>query len=247
MKLDIDEIEVGKRKRKLDEGKIKSLAESFDSIGQLQPITVAKCEHGGYRMIAGLHRLEAAKLLGWETIEAQEFEGDAVTMELAEIDENLMRNDLTVLEQGEHLARRQELIGYKPRRPNKGEIISPLKATSEIAQDIGLTERSAQQRMQVARNIVPEVKDAICDTEIARLEMMVEHLRGVVSQGNRTIASMNRHAKEDEARAEQLEAMVEKLNGWIDELINAGNQPRHCNWQDHWNAIVYQIIKEREE
>lgn len=167
MKLEIARIQVGQRKRKLDEGKVRSLAESFESIGQLQPITVARREYGNYRMIAGLHRLEAAKLLGWESIEAQEFKGDAVAAELAEIDENLMRNDLTVLEQGEHLARRQELVGYKPWRPNKGDTMSPLKATSEIAHDIGLTERSAQRRMQVARNIVPEVKDAIRDTEIA--------------------------------------------------------------------------------
>ena len=112
MKLDIARIQVGQRKRKLDEGKVRSLAESFESIGQLQPITVEQCEYGNYRMIAGLHRLEAAKLLGWESIEAQEFEGDAVAAELAEIDENLMRNDLTVLEQGEHLARRQDLVGF---------------------------------------------------------------------------------------------------------------------------------------
>jgi len=95
-----------------------------------------------------------------------------------------MRNDLTVLEQGEHLARRQELIGRNVGRyPNtatvaelkttpeiaksNGEIISPLKTTEEIARDIGLTERSAQQRMQAARNIVPEVKEIIRDTEIA--------------------------------------------------------------------------------
>ena len=48
-------------------------------------------------------------------------------------------------------------------------------------------------------------------------------------------------------RIAELEAMVEKLNGWIDELINAGNQPRHRNWQDNWDAIVYRIIKEREK
>ncbi len=129
-------------------------------------------------MIAGLHRLEAAKLLGWETIEAQEFEGDAVAAELAEIDENLMRNDLTVLEQGEHLARRQELVGFK-QGDNRFTIgrratVAPLKTTLEIAKDAGISERSAgisersaQQRMQVARNIVPEVKDAIRNTEIA--------------------------------------------------------------------------------
>jgi len=172
MKLDIARIQVGQRKRKLDEGKVRSLAESFESIGQLQPITVEQCEYGNYRMIAGLHRLEAAKLLGWESIEAQEFEGDAVAAELAEIDENLMRNDLTVLEQGEHLARRNEILEIMGGRRgvgrySNGETVSPLKTTSEIAKESGLSERSAQQRMQVARNIVPEVKDAIRDTEIA--------------------------------------------------------------------------------
>ncbi len=75
---------------------------------------------------------------------------------------------LTVLEQGEHLARRQELVGRKVGRPkNNGETVSPLKATNEIAKEIGLTERAAQHRMQAARNIVPEVKDAIRNTEIA--------------------------------------------------------------------------------
>jgi len=171
MKVEIARIQVGQRKRKLDEGKVRSLAESFESIGQLQPITVEQCEYGNYRMIAGLHRLEAAKLLGWESIEAQEFEGDAVAAELAEIDENLMRNDLTFLEQGEHLARRQELVGFK-QGDNRFTIgrratVAPLKTTLEIAKDAGISERSAQQRMQVARNIVPEVKDAIRDTEIA--------------------------------------------------------------------------------
>ena len=171
MKLYIADIEVGARKRKLDESKVQSLAESFTSIGQLQPITVSRGDYGTYRLIAGLHRLEAAKSIGWQSIQATEFEGDEVAVELAEIDENLMRNDLTVLEQGEHLVRRQELVGWKngmnQHTVGGGETVSPLKTTSEIAKESGLSERSAQQRMQVARNIVPEVKDAIRDTEIA--------------------------------------------------------------------------------
>jgi len=169
MKVEIARIQVGQRKRKLDEAKVRSLAESLQIVGQLQPITVARREYGNYRMIAGLHRLEAAKLLGWETIEAQEFEGDVVAAELAEIDENLMRNDLTVLEQGEHLARRQELVGRNVGRyPDPNRVtVTPLKTTNEIAQEIGLSKESAKKRMQAARNIVPEVKDAIRNTEIA--------------------------------------------------------------------------------
>lgn len=177
MKVEIARIQVGQRKRKLDEAKVRSLAESLQIVGQLQPITVARREYGNYRMIAGLHRLEAAKLLGWETIEAQEFEGDVVAAELAEIDENLMRNDLTVLEQGEHLQRRNEILEAMGVRAKAspgvnqytevGETVSPTRTTFDIAKEVGLSERSAQQRMQVARNIVPEVKDAIRNTEIA--------------------------------------------------------------------------------
>ena len=238
MKLDIARIQVGQRKRKLDEGKVRSLAESFESIGQLQPITVEQCEYGNYRMIAGLHRLEAAKLLGWESIEAQEFEGDAVAAELAEIDENLMRNDLTVLEQGEHLARRQELVGFSRGGDRKSDefqsdIMALRKTQTEIAQDIGLTERSAQRRMQVARNIVPEVKDAIRDTEIAnsttqllelaRLapEKQVEVAKGItegassIAEFIKSIDGQKREARRTE-RIDKINAAVENnkpLNG----------------------------------
>ncbi len=171
MKIGIEEIKVQQRKRKLDNCKVQELAESFANIGQLQPITVAKY-NGMYRLVAGLHRLEAAKQIGWRTIEAMLFEGDEIQAELAEVDENLMRNDLTVLEQGEHLARRQELLGYSHGGDRKSdeyqeEIISARKSQSEIAAEIGLTDRSARNRMQVARNILPEVKELIRDTPVA--------------------------------------------------------------------------------
>jgi hypothetical protein len=74
-------------------------------------------------------------------------------------------NLIVLSKQGEHLARRQELLGFNRGDNrftiNRGETVSPLKSTREIAKDIGLTERSAQQRMQAARNIIPEVKDAM--------------------------------------------------------------------------------------
>ncbi|MEN6487655.1 MAG: ParB N-terminal domain-containing protein [Smithella sp.] len=105
MNIKINDIVVNNRKRKLNENKVKELAESMKIIGQLEPITVTS----GNVLLAGLHRIEAAKMLGWDEIKAELFEGNELECELAEIDENLMRNDLTVLEQGEHLARRQEL------------------------------------------------------------------------------------------------------------------------------------------
>jgi len=231
MKLDIARIQVGQRKRKLDEAKVRSLAESLQIVGQLQPITVARREYGNYRMIAGLHRLEAAKLLGWETIEAQEFEGDVVAAELAEIDENLMRNDLTVLEQGEHLARRQELVGFSRGGDRRSSAFSNpqnegLKTTTEIAHDIGLSKQTAERRMQVARNIVPEVKDAIRNTEIAnsttqllelaRLapEKQVEVAKGI-AEGASSIAEFIKSIDGQKREARRIER-IDKINAAVE-------------------------------
>jgi len=167
MNIKINDVVISSRKRKLNEDKVKELAESMNLLGQLEPITITKDNV----LIAGWHRLEAAKLLGWDEIKAEVFEGNEIECELAEIDENLMRNDLTVLEQGEHLARRQELIGFSRGGDRKSDefqkLTVGLRSTKEIANEIGLSEASMKNRMQVARNIVPEVKDAIRNTEIA--------------------------------------------------------------------------------
>ena len=152
MNIKINDVVISSRKRKLNEDKVKELAESMNLLGQLEPITITKDNV----LIAGWHRLEAAKLLGWDEIKAEVFEGNEIECELAEIDENLMRNDLTVLEQGEHLARRQELIGWKngmnqyslgsatiadPKtmmeiEKSNGSPALPLKTTAEIAHNI---------------------------------------------------------------------------------------------------------------
>jgi len=167
MNIKINDVVISSRKRKLNEDKVKELAESMNLLGQLEPITITKDNV----LIAGWHRLEAAKLLGWDEIKAECFDGNEIECELAEIDENLMRNDLTVLEQGEHLARRQELIGFSKGGDRKSDEFQSatvaLRSTKEIAQDIGISERSAYNRIKAARNIVPEVKDAIRNTEIA--------------------------------------------------------------------------------
>jgi len=186
-------------------------------------------------MIAGLHRLEAAKLLGWETIEAQEFEGDVVAAELAEIDENLMRNDLTVLEQGEHLARRQELVGRNVGRyPDPNRVtVTPLKTTNEIAQEIGLSKESAKKRMQAARNIVPEVKDAIRNTEIADSTTQLLELARLapdkqvevakaITDGAINVADAKRQVKKAEviANLENVEAKeAKKIQGVYDVIV----------------------------
>jgi uncharacterized ParB-like nuclease family protein len=54
------------QRRAVQPGVVKQLAESMKNIGILNPITVRPREGGmGYYLIAGRHRLEAAKKLKW--------------------------------------------------------------------------------------------------------------------------------------------------------------------------------------
>jgi len=84
MKIQIENIKIKNRMRKLNAEKVSELANSFVLLGQLEPITV---DPNGI-LLAGWHRLEAARLLGWTSIEATVFEGGDLERELIEIDEN---------------------------------------------------------------------------------------------------------------------------------------------------------------
>jgi ParB-like chromosome segregation protein Spo0J/N6-adenosine-specific RNA methylase IME4 len=96
---------------------VEALVQSMRDVGLVNPITLRPREGGmGYYLIAGRHRYEAARKLKWESIATIVLEGiDAIDAELCEIDENLIRADLSPAEQAAHHARRKEL--YENRYP----------------------------------------------------------------------------------------------------------------------------------
>ena len=91
------------------------LAASMASIGLQSPITVWVPDESKIVLVAGAHRLAAAKSLGWEYIDALEISLDGDERELWEIDENLCRSELTDAEKREHLRRRKAL--WEQRQP----------------------------------------------------------------------------------------------------------------------------------
>src|SRR5271157_2639370 len=98
------------RLRAVREESVNALIQSMADQGQLQPIIVRRDNGGGYWLVAGLHRFEAAKKLKWEEINCTVFDDiDADQAELAEIDENLIRADLTPAEEAVHIGKRKEL------------------------------------------------------------------------------------------------------------------------------------------
>ena len=91
MLVSIEEIKVKKRIRK-DMGDIAALAESMKRFGQISPIVITKKNV----LIAGGRRLEAARSLGWRTINAVTAEiPDELTMLEYEVEENYQRQDFT--------------------------------------------------------------------------------------------------------------------------------------------------------
>lgn len=168
-------------RRRASQEKISQLCDSIQQVGLLNPITVT--DWGV--LVAGLHRLEACKKLGWTEISCNVIKEDDA--ELAEIDENLIRNELTTMERGELLARRKEI--YEERYPEtkigntverqevkRNDFALPPSFSADTAAKTGLTPRSIQQEVQIAKNIVPEVKEAIRETPIADRKTDLLHL-----------------------------------------------------------------------
>jgi ParB family chromosome partitioning protein len=79
-------------------------------IGLNTPITVRKGKTGPI-LVAGLHRLEAAKLLGWKKIAAVQLPGSKSDARLWKGSENLHRADLTVLERSIEIERWRRHFG----------------------------------------------------------------------------------------------------------------------------------------
>jgi len=166
MKRQISEIVVPAGRRSVDHGKVSALAESIKILGLLNPITVDK--EG--TLVAGAHRLEAHKLLGFDVIECVVLDCDTLRSELVELDENLVRNDLDPIGVGEHALRRDEILDALGLRAKQGDNrftkdrladSAPLQTTADIAKEIGMSERSLQVNKQLARDLIPVAKEAV--------------------------------------------------------------------------------------
>lgn len=94
-KIAIDEVIVGNRHRK-DIGDITDLARSINMVGLLHPIVIDKDNN----LIAGLRRLESAKMLDWDEIPCRVVADleDATKALLAERDENTCRKNFSPIE-----------------------------------------------------------------------------------------------------------------------------------------------------
>ena len=167
MLVNIDAIQVNPGRRPASADQIETLAQSMADIGLLNPITVDRENV----LIAGLHRLEAAKLLNWKEIECNVCTLEGLRAELAEIDENIVRCDLGTVEKGNQLLRRKEIHeslhpGSKHGGDRKSEKIKCAKCVldpepsfvKDTAEKMGVSPSTVRRQIQAARDMTPEAK-----------------------------------------------------------------------------------------
>ena len=181
MNVDPNDIRIPRnRMRPLDVEWIKHLAASFAEIGLLNPPSVTP----DLVLIAGHHRIAAAKMLKWATIPVVVVKLDELRRRLGEIDENLIRNELTVLERAEHFAERKKIYlamypetkqgGAPGAGQGKGKNLKVAEnATfqpsfaSDTAAKTRTSARTIRQDVQIADALSDDTKEAVRGTALA--------------------------------------------------------------------------------
>ena len=177
---------------------LEELADSIQSMGILQPLTVRRRE-GGWELVAGERRLRAAKLAGLREVPCLSIQTDGQSSSLLALVENLQRRDLDFWE--EALALRKLIDTYHisqdeaARRlgksqsavANKLRLLKLDPAVLTILREGGCTERHARALLRLEdpaqqREAAQQVTER--SLTVAQTESMVEAMLSSPSSGS---------------------------------------------------------------
>jgi hypothetical protein len=192
------DIEIGERHRAISNEAVERLAASMADIGLRHPITVRVVDEmmvdghltsGVPVLVAGAHRLAAAKKLGWQQVDCIEVVDDAVAAELWELAENLHRLDLTKDQRDQHIRRYAELLDLKVQQSAAlSEKPAPVTGRGnkgiprQIAEETGLSVDTVRRALNPKP--APEPKNPLPDHDV------------VTVQFNSLVAAWNRAGRE---------------------------------------------------
>jgi hypothetical protein len=171
MDLPINKISPRSDARAINAETIVGLAESIANVGLINPIRV-RVAGDGWEVIAGVHRLEACKSLGLVEIAADVVTDDDLHAELAMIDENLCRAELTPSDRARQTARRKAIYEeLNPETANGSNQHSrpddaAERFTADTAKATGVSERIVQLNAERGEKVLTEVLDLIKGTSL---------------------------------------------------------------------------------
>ncbi len=208
----INKIKVIGERRALDSEAVRNLADSIRKLGLRTPITVRR-KNGTTRLVTGLHRLEAAKMLGWRTIPCLVIRGGKTVARLWEIAENLHRAELTALERDKMVAEWVRLIEKYQKRISGQKVQKrrqrgrPEGGISDAARQLpvkGRSEAAKRKTIERALRVANLSQEAIVAVEAAGLDdnrsALLEIAKEVTPEAQiakvRTIAGRRRNHRE---------------------------------------------------
>lgn len=211
--------------RQLDRALVKGLAESIRELGVINPLRVRKItifESGreaiGYEVIAGSHRLEAGIAIGATELPCVIVDDDDLRAELAMIDENLCRAELSPADRASQTARRKAIYEELHPETRLGEnqhtrvrqVGEPSveRFTAETASAIGKSERAVQRDAERGEKVTEDALNLIRGTALDT-GTYLDKLKRIdpteqVETVQRALAGVARQAERD--RAETLAA-----------------------------------------
>jgi len=162
--------------RVINEAAVEALAESIAAVGLINPIRV-RASGERWEVIAGAHRLAACTSLGLIDIAAVIVTDDDLHAELAMIDENLCREELSPTERAQQTARRKAIyLELNPDTGRGGDRKSIKVQSAEFDRGESFVSRTAQATgksasavyldVQRGEKIIPEVMELIKGTKL---------------------------------------------------------------------------------
>lgn len=242
------------RLREVDQKQVAGLAESIKEVGLLNPITVYPREivrNGqavdGYGLVAGAHRLEACKSLGWQEIPAVVSDLGEQERTIAECDENLCGPVLTASERAMFTARRKEayLVLHPetakpgPKPENCGAVRYDPFADDQ-SRKTGRSSRSIREDAERGEKISPAAVDILRGTRLDTGKYL-DTLKGLehaeqVARVKADLAARERQPREDQKSA-KIDADVKSRAATEVAEIIAENVPGE--WWDAVKANLY--------
>ncbi len=190
--LPLKDIVVPERLRPTHQDWIEVLASSMAELGLKEPVVVREVKRGRSKqieLVAGAHRLAAAERLDWKEIPVSLVEASDLEARLIEIDENLMRRELSPLDRAIFLNERKKVHEEMyPETKHGGDVKSAdfkeknqmanlaTRFSKAAAEKTGLSERSIRRAVSIIVRLSPDVIELVRSTGLAESGKELEAL-----------------------------------------------------------------------
>ena len=223
IEIDPDTVVVNPRLVALREEHVLDLAGHIERSRYVQPILVVRLTDpvgsGLYRLIAGRHRTEACRLLGWP-VPALVVDESAVADGEEQLLEALENAGRLVLTHAQKVQHEQVILRYYAER--LGRPLSReerVERIEEAAKRNGIAKRTAQLLVQRAEELSPEILDAVKGTKLDTVQGL-----DLLASMRDDAARLNRIEREQrrEARRPRQQEASRQAAGWIREILDRG-------------------------